>query len=317
MMFCTKCGNVIPKGTAFCGKCGIQIDANVSQNVQRNKLTQMSTARRFLTVCAISVAVTLLGAFWVMSGEMLGDNPIAVSPPPAALISEFSRIGEDPPAVTPTPVVPSELSGGMNRNTDDFAAYVGTEVEEEIVPLAPEYPLVRHYLSAGGDHGFSADVTVSIGEWVRATDIETLDAAWEAVGGTAARPELNHATFSRESTAYVFGIVRVRNTTPDFPIEFFSVNLSISPNFLMWYQRGSHTDRVPGLLVNIFSPISPNNTVTIPFALSAIDVFNPTNPTGTASILNSHINFTASFPNINAMAGTRLGYYTIGVMWEH
>ena len=150
-------------------------------------------------------------------------------------------------------------------------------------------------------NGYKAEYTISVTRWFQASDAETLQSAWEGVGGKDGYPAVSrfHAStndgFSEANAAIAFGTVAFRNTTEGFnfteenPISF-TVPLSVaidqkyginSPQIYIQYSEPktlSFKDSVS------FVPLmKKNNWGPVPFMLIVPNAFNPNDPYWTGS----------------------------------
>jgi hypothetical protein len=79
MMFCTKCGNALPKGTAFCSKCGVQVGRTVTSNarstIRKSKNTKGIAIIITLAVIAIITVFAILLVFGNGEGNFYSSEP--------------------------------------------------------------------------------------------------------------------------------------------------------------------------------------------------------------------------------------------------
>jgi len=185
--------------------------------------------------------------------------------------------------------------------------------------VTTNYPLQSQSYSWSDSEGYSADVEIKIGNWIRGTNAELLQGAWDSVGGTG-EPSVARVVgvdLTPATTAYAIGTVTVKNTTLGFPLDFgggFSGHrVTIHPTFSDFnshqinygLNRGIVTiDHINNTqrgrwdrssLINTSIPAS-DTLGPVPFIVFARDVFSPTNTSGASEILDGRILFVVGGP---------------------
>ena len=255
-----------------------------------------------------------------------------------------------------TPMSRSDLNEGIvnktfafgNVFTEDEANYLvrniqvrlGLEQEPaqtpEPVPIV-SYPTQQQTFTIKNSDGYTVEVTVDLGAWIKASEREFLDGAWTSLGGnttaSAYTSMMGYFTdsdpaFHTEHSAIAFGKVSLLNVTPNFPV---SESLTLSPT--LWITANTQgmgrsviDSGIPRNLLGAWAVYSSgltnmywaHNTYTINarmnqdrwgpilIAFSLDKVFTPNHPDGNPSISDVTITFAGSGHGSNNWMGSVL-----------
>lgn len=174
-------------------------------------------------------------------------------------------------------------------------------------------------------NGYKAEYTISVTHWIRASDSESLQLAWEGVGGSDEYPALSRFQsntndgFNSVNAAAAFGTVSFRNVTEGFDITeenpvTFGISLSVnrdirysnySPKLYIQYANESKQ-----FSFNDYPSMSPlmkkNAWGPVPFMIVCPNAFTPNDPDGAAVLDDFQI-------NINGIGSGC--YFTITPSW--
>lgn len=165
-------------------------------------------------------------------------------------------------------------------------------------------------------NGYKAEYTISLTHWIRASDTESLQLAWEGVGGTDSVPSISqfhkytNDGFTEASAVIAFGNMSFKNITEGFDITAdnpvsFVVNVSIEnkfhptlqPQLYVKYASSSNTFRwagYGGVYPNISPLMTSNAWGPVPFMIVLPNAFTPNDPNGVPQLDNFRISFSAT-----------------------
>lgn len=167
-----------------------------------------------------------------------------------------------------------------------------------------------HTAIAEDSNGYKQKITIRIGKWIRGTEQESLQQAWESVGGTGSVPLTDTYTYkftgqttdiAPDDAAYVIGTLSVENATPEYDAKNFQSgdsrvifqpsrssldeDTAFKDGFVKWIQYGDGTDFEEMDSVSFANPnMTSNNWGPVPFVIGADAVFNPKYPDGTPKL---------------------------------
>lgn len=178
-----------------------------------------------------------------------------------------------------------------------------------------DYALSEYTMGGTLKGGYSYTATLKVGPWIKASDTETVNAAWRAVGGKGSLPDINgfrpngSATydhfFENGTSVYAFGTISIADTTQGgFSIGDSSQSLSVivsSPeikqsgkNFdgLVQYagSKNKYTHSVESVvsnLVDVTPDMKNKNWGPVPFAVCVAETVTPEFPDGNPKVMNA------------------------------
>ena len=172
--------------------------------------------------------------------------------------------------------------------------------------LTIDYPLERHIVSWAGRDGHTADAEIRIGSWIRGSDMEFLQEAWNSAGGSGNVPLPQGAQTGTDTNVYLVGIANVENTTQGFELDrvHFYINPvnpgrhinMFPPIFSVQFgdNLGSLHDNTTGRVALGFfaESVPPGYTWgAVPFVVSLIDILSPAYPNGPADFVEQEYVF--------------------------
>ncbi|WP_373481758.1 hypothetical protein [Acetobacterium sp.] len=189
------------------------------------------------------------------------------------------------------------IGDSKQKLVEQIAAEKEAKLNEAISPNS------TYSIIATDDNGNKEKITVRIGQWLKGSETEMLDKAWQNVGGESTMPLTgayegdefkNGGTFHPKEAAYVFGSVTIENLTPDFSPENFcrgSSGVSLIPEIGTGsvvqgreYTSGTSCDIVGGFNYVVNAKMTSNNWGPVPFVIGVENVFSPNYPDGNPQI---------------------------------
>jgi hypothetical protein len=165
--------------------------------------------------------------------------------------------------------------------------------------------------------GYEFKFTLTIGSWIKGSETELINQAWQNVGGSGDMPLTSSFTYkgagggsngtgtiSPEYAVYVFGTIGVENITPDFDfsgqktiwlrLPAIGGNGLAGLAYAIQYSNG--TQRYAGSLTEAIN-MKSNKWGPVPFVIGVIDVFSPNFPDGNPALDDLHFQFTTASYN--------------------
>ena len=180
-------------------------------------------------------------------------------------------------------------------------------------------PIYTHSIIATDNNGNKEKITIKIGKWIKGSEMELLNEAWQIVGGNGTMPLTGSyegdglttgGIFKSNEAAFVFGTVSIQNLTPNFTANNFSNGVSsvyLVPKIQFdgfvgfnWaslneqgfgnvaqarqYSSGVISNRASGYNPLINADMQSNLWGPCPFVIGVEDVFTPNYPEGNPKI---------------------------------
>lgn len=161
-------------------------------------------------------------------------------------------------------------------------------------------------------NGYKAEFTIALTHWIKASDAESLQLAWEGVGGTGSVPSISQFQtlpndgFTEANAAIAFGNISFKNTTEGFdfsesnPVTF-QVNFRIdtdviyktfsSPKLYVKYSNSTRIFKFTSEYPNISPEMKSNTWGPVPFMIICPNAFTPDYPDGISILDNFKIYF--------------------------
>ena len=161
-------------------------------------------------------------------------------------------------------------------------------------------------------NGYKAEFTIALTHWIKASDAESLQLAWEVVGGTGSVPSISQFQtlpndgFTEANAAIAFGNISFKNTTEGFdfsesnPVTF-QVNFRIdtdviyktfsSPKLYVKYSNSTRIFKFTSEYPNISPEMKSNTWGPVPFMIICPNAFTPDYPDGISILDNFKIYF--------------------------
>ena len=204
-----------------------------------------------------------------------------------------------------------QTTTGQVQQTQSTSAAASTETAAPSIA----YDLSEYTMDGTLGGGYSYTATMKVGPWVRASDTEAVNAAWQAVGGKGSLPDINnfkpngYATydhfFENGTSVYAFGTMSITDTTQGgFSIGDSSQSLSVtvaSPeikqsnkvfdglvqyggsNFKYTHSSESYVNN----LVHVTPDMKNKNWGPVPFAVCVAETVTPEYPEGNPKIMDA------------------------------
>ncbi len=239
------------------------------------------------TVGAIILVAILLTVFVGCGGaatQPTTSAPAASAPAAAPAASA--------PAAQPAPANPPAPDVSLEENpTPDVAK------SEQSRSAQIDYPLSTYTVEYQNHDGYIITAQMSVGKWLKASDPDVMQQAWETIGGSGAPPDLagfGDQNVRNDKSVVAFGDLTLFNKTPGFditsesPLEtrIFLDNSGNKTYMAISYSNGltrlSSTD--PWRLV--FDALMTSNQWNVKFVLALPDIFTPNTPDGDEENLN-------------------------------
>jgi len=204
-----------------------------------------------------------------------------------------------------------QTTTGQTQQSQTASATTPTETAAPSV----DYDLSEYTMEGTLNGGYSYTATLKVGPWVKASDTETVNAAWQAVGGKGSLPDINgfrpngYATydhfFENGTSVYAFGTISITDTTQGgFSIGDSSQSLSVtvaSPEIkksnksfdgLVQYggSNNKYTHSVESYvnnLVHVTPDMKNKNWGPVPFAVCVAETVTPEYPDGNPTIMDA------------------------------
>lgn len=185
----------------------------------------------------------------------------------------------------------------VEKSKQDLADKIKAEKEAKL--RAAISPNATYTTIVTDGKGNKQKITITIGSWIKGSETDYLEKAWQIVGGTGLMP-LNGSSsgeglgFDPKVSTYVFGTITITNLTPDFKADNFANGQSwvyLTPygnEFRQLgvavqgrqYSTGSICDMVSGSNPLVCASMSSNNWGPAPFVIALSSVFSPNYPEG-------------------------------------
>jgi len=118
-------------------------------------------------------------------------------------------------------IMPPAQEARENSSLEPAETQTAQETPPPETP-APTYDIGNVYTSTWTDrNGHKIQATLKIGSWIKGSDDETLNKAWEIAGGTSGFPSISkvgYRDFNMQTAVFAVGTVSVRNITPGYDI---------------------------------------------------------------------------------------------------
>lgn len=216
------------------------------------------------------------------------------------LLGGCGTSGDSSPAVVDNTDIWEDDSEDENTELDDMEDELLDETQETEPLMTYELENTCTGISDAGN-GYKAEYTISVTNWIRASNPETLQDIWESIGGKNDLPdissfhELSNDGFTNENAAVAFGTLSFRNITDGFdftesnPRTFRCIldahDIYMKGHYVEGYIEYSNNHQYINLWeIGMSSVLSANMTHNswepVPLMLVCSNAYTPDNPNG-------------------------------------
>lgn len=164
--------------------------------------------------------------------------------------------------------------------------------------------------------GYSYNVTLKIGSWVKATETETINNIWESIGGSGSVPDINSFTynswssgvhFGKGTSIMAFGTVAIEDTTQGgfslsdtsnyISVDVFSYGLTkgtLVDSYIQTSNGGSYLHSAEGRnnrVLHVYPEMKKRTWGPVPFVICANEAISPEYPDGKPDVINATWSF--------------------------
>ena len=158
--------------------------------------------------------------------------------------TEYPEIADDSETIVKQTDVLRDQYNRVKRQYDDLRAAVDAVNDSRVAKLRRMATTFRNYsITAVDGNGYTQEITVSIGPWIKGSEAEMLQMAWEGAGGEGQVPLSEAEGFTPSDAAYVVGTVSIRNLSTGFDAANFNNGQSLVTLQLLTAPGGATSSR--------------------------------------------------------------------------